>query len=373
VSSTAASVSRKNQASAVQALRNVWARGGADIPASVISLLRRWDRAGGRSVDDADYGRNVWDRLIIAGIWPVELLAGGLGSLVIIAILAGQRLNHDLQNFHRETWPQGAANVGLIASAGLCILGVLLLVAGARQALSNQWRARDRRGRAKVVIGAAAVISAACLIVYLWRNHPGVSVGNPELDWLLSGVWGALGYFSFAVLGLAGIAGLLLLIAAQGPSGTPQSFLQGCGTMLRDLAALGVHRIAAGGRRAWWCACGWTAALACLAELARLAGPSLAPWLAALLLAWAVAGLAWLTWPMLPTIVAVAGILLTVVLVGISGTLLAAGLMLGWAVCLWRMIGVRAARERPGPMLTIMQWLLTTALSLDLFVTYVII
>ena len=77
----------KNRESALQALRDVWMCGGVDISPPVIRLLTRWDRAGGHDINDADYGRNVWDRVIIAGISPIELLASGLGSLLIVAIL----------------------------------------------------------------------------------------------------------------------------------------------------------------------------------------------------------------------------------------------------------------------------------------------
>ena len=80
----------KNRESALQALRDVWMRGGVDISPPVIRLLTRWDRAGGHDINDADYGRNVWDRVIIAGIWPIELLASGLGSLLIVAIRAAK-------------------------------------------------------------------------------------------------------------------------------------------------------------------------------------------------------------------------------------------------------------------------------------------
>ena len=65
-------------------------RGGVDISPPVIRLLTRWDRAGGHDINDADYGKSVWDPVIIAGIWPIELLASGLGSLLILAIRAAK-------------------------------------------------------------------------------------------------------------------------------------------------------------------------------------------------------------------------------------------------------------------------------------------
>jgi len=338
----------KNRESALQALRDVWMRGGVDISPPVIRLLTRWDRAGGHDINDADYGRNVWDRVIIAGIWPIELLASGLGSLLIVAILAAKRLNRDLLRFRGEPWAQGFANLSLVVVFGLAILGLMLLAGYVRQMVSRVWRASDKRGRIVIAISAAAVTLLAWIINYLQQGFPNLVVGNKRIDWLLSILWRGLGYLSVAIMALAAVVAFLMLIATQGPAEAPRTWLKMFGKMLHDLAGLTVRRIAQGGLRTCCWVIGWLVAVACLIELARSASLSLTPSMAALLLALITAGLAWLTWPALPTIVAVAGILLTVVLAGISGTFIPAVLMLGWVICLWRTIGLRAARRLPG-------------------------
>lgn len=353
-------------------LRNLWVRGGADIPPSVIRMLTNWDRSGGHTAQDRDYGKNVWDRLLIAGIWPLELLATGLLTLLIVTMMLGQRLNSDLAHFHTESWSDAIANLGEIILFGLAIATLMLLASYLRQALKGIWDKANRQRRIVGVIVAALVLVLAWSIFDLQQSNPNLALSDGANDWWIAILWRAVGYLAFAIMVLAGAVILLLLLATQGPDGAPRTLLRSLGGILRDLTALALQRFTQGGFRSYALSGVWILAVFGLLEAAHFASSSFTPFVTTAVLALIWAGLAWLTWPVLPTIVAVSGILLTIILVGISGTLTSVLLLIGWAVCLWRTISARSMRHSPGYLLSTVQWLFTIALASELFAVYLI-
>jgi len=353
-------------------LRNLWVRGGADIPPSVIRMLTNWDRSGGHTAQDRDYGKNVWDRLLIAGIWPLELLATGLLTLLIVTMMLGQRLNSDLAHFNTESWSDAIANLGEIILFGLAIATLMLLASYLRQALKGIWDKANRQRRIVGVIVAALVLVLAWSIFDLQQSNPNLALSDGANDWWIAILWRAVGYLAFAIMVLAGAVILLLLLATQGPDGAPRTLLRSLGGILRDLTALALQRFTQGGFRSYALSGVWILAVFGLLEAAHFASSSFTPFVTTAVLALIWAGLAWLTWPVLPTIVAVSGILLTIILVGISGTLTSVLLLIGWAVCLWRTISARSMRHSPGYLLSTVQWLFTIALASELFAVYLI-
>lgn len=366
-------MTRRNRGAYWQALHDLWRRGGVDIPAPVIKLLTEWDRVGGHSIEDPDYGSNLWDRLIIVGIWPIELLVSGSVSLLIIAIIVGKRLNFDLREFRGDSWSTVFVNLGE-AVALVILVGSLMLLAGyVRQKVSAVWSAYARLGRIMIITFAASITGLAWFITDLQQSYPNLAVGDERIDWLISILWHGLGYIATAIMALVAVVTLLVLLAAQGPEGPPRTWLRTIGGMVRDLERLTARRLLTGSWRTYAWIIAWILAAAGLLELARIGGSASTPVVTASLMVLAAAGLVWLSWPALSTVIAVAGIILTIILVAISGTLIPAILLVGWAVCLWRIVGVRAAGQLPAHILASVQWLLTVALSTELFRVYVLV